>query len=67
MKKFKVANIHCQNCANTIKNALEDDFGTILVDLSCEPKVVSVEISDERVQEFRAELEDLGFSVIKEF
>ncbi|MGG7073605.1 heavy-metal-associated domain-containing protein [Campylobacter sp. 9BO] len=67
MKKFKVANIHCQNCANTIKNALEDDFGTILIDLSCEPKVVSVEISDERVQEFRAELEDLGFSVIKEF
>lgn len=66
MKKFKVANIHCQNCANTIKNALEDDFGAISVDLSCEPRVVSLEISDERLQEFRAELEDLGFSVIEE-
>ncbi|CAD7287377.1 heavy-metal-associated domain-containing protein [Campylobacter suis] len=66
MKKFEVANVHCQNCANTIKNALEDDFGTILVDLSCEPRVVSVEISDDRVENFKSELDDLGFSVIKE-
>ena len=44
MTKFKVANIHCENCANTIKNALGDEYGEIKVDLSVEPKVVSVNL-----------------------
>lgn len=66
MKKFKVANIHCQNCANTIKNALEDDFGVISVDLSIEPRVVSVDILDDKIDGFKKELDDLGFDVIEE-
>ena len=44
MTKFKVANIHCENCANTIKNALEDEYGEIKVDLGVEPRVVSVNL-----------------------
>lgn len=66
MKKFEVANINCQNCANTIKGALEDEFGEISVDLSQEPKIVSADIKDSEVDKFKNELEDLGFSVIKE-
>lgn len=66
MKRFKVANVHCQNCANTIKNALEDEFGTINIDLSCEPKVLSVNLDDKDVEKFKAELDDLGFEVIEQ-
>ena len=44
MTKFKVANIHCENCANTIKNALGDEYGEIKVDMSAEPKIVSVNL-----------------------
>ena len=66
MKTFEANNIHCQNCANTIKNALEDDFGKIEVDLSKEPKQVSVNIDDSEVEKFKAEIADLGFEVIKE-
>ena len=47
MIKFKVANIHCENCANTIKNALEDEFGEIKVDLSVEPRVVGADITED--------------------
>ncbi|MBE2984704.1 heavy-metal-associated domain-containing protein [Campylobacter sp. RM9344] len=66
MRKFKVENVHCSNCANTIKNALEDDFGVIEVDLSVEPRVISLEISDEKVANFKSEMSDLGFDVIEE-
>ena len=66
MTKFKVANIHCENCANTIKNALEDDFGEIKVDLSKEPRQVSLDIKDGDVEKFKSEMADLGFDVIKE-
>ena len=66
MTKFKVANIHCENCANTIKNALEDDFGEIKVDLSKEPRQVSLAIKDGDVEKFKSEMADLGFDVIKE-
>lgn len=66
MKHFKVANVHCQNCANTIKSALEDEFGVIEVDLSREPKVVSVNLDDKDVSKFISELDDLGFEVIEQ-
>ena len=64
MTKFKVANIHCENCANTIKSALCDEYGEIKVDLSVEPKVVSVNLDGKDEAKFKEELDDLGFSVI---
>ncbi|MBR8462496.1 heavy-metal-associated domain-containing protein [Campylobacter sp. faydin G-105] len=66
MKTYKVANIHCENCAKTIKNALESDFGEIFVDLSAEPRLVSVDLKDGDEQKFKDELSDLGFEVLQE-
>ena len=66
MKKFQVANIHCENCAKTIKNALEDEFGEIYVDLNSEPRLVSVDIADSDVDKFKTEIEDLGFEFLQE-
>lgn len=63
--KFKAKNINCQNCANTIKVSLEDDFGSIEVDLSKEPKIVSVSLeNDEQVEAFKTEMSELGFEII---
>lgn len=61
--KFKVKNMHCQKCADTIKNALSDEFGKIKTDL--ENKIVSVKIKEEDVQKFQNEMSDLGFEAIK--
>lgn len=67
LKKFQASNINCQNCANTIKVSLEDDFGDIEVDLSKEPKEVSVNIENsDQLEAFKDEMSDLGFDVIKE-
>ena len=65
MIKFRVANIYCENCVNTIKNALEDEFGEIKVDLSVEPRVVGADITEDLVEKFKTELDELGFSVME--
>ncbi|MBK1971675.1 heavy-metal-associated domain-containing protein [Campylobacter sp. TTU-622] len=64
--KFKVANINCQNCANLIKNSLEDEFGKIEVDLNVTPRVVAVNINKEKIEDFKKEMKDLGFEILEE-
>ncbi|MBK1991839.1 heavy-metal-associated domain-containing protein [Campylobacter sp. 2018MI35] len=64
--KFKVANINCQNCANLIKNSLEDEFGKIEVDLNVTPRVVVVNINKEKIEDFKKEMKDLGFEILEE-
>lgn len=62
---FEASNINCQNCANTIKNALREDFGEISVDLSCEPRKVSVQIDESKVEAFKEAMDELGFEIIR--
>lgn len=64
---FKSKEIACISCANLIKGALEDEFGTIEVNLDTEPKEVSVELSnDDRIEEFKGQMADIGFVIIEE-
>lgn len=64
--KFKVANINCQNCANLIKNSLEGEFGKIEVDLNVIPRTVEINITQEKLEDFKKEMSDLGFEVLEE-
>lgn len=65
--KLEVKNINCQSCVNLIKNSLEDEFGTIIIDLTSEPKILTIDInSDEIKAKFIDDLNELGFEVIKE-
>ena len=61
--KFKVQNIHCENCARTIKNALKEDFGEIEVDVAS--GVVSLSLDPRDEAKFKEEMDDLGFSVVE--
>lgn len=60
---FEVANIRCGGCAKTINTALEEaGFEEISVDLSCEPRKVTVNIADEaQLAHFKAILRSLGY------
>jgi len=49
-KNFKALNIKCSGCANTIKESLKDEFGEVKVDLTQEPRVVTLEIKDEEAE-----------------
>jgi len=61
-KSFKALNIKCGGCANTIKEAFKDEFGEVDVDLSQEPRAVTLEIKDEDAQlSFRKKMRALGY------
>lgn len=66
MRKFQVENVKCQNCANLIKNSLSDEFGKVEVDLSIEPRVISLDIEEAKIPVLKNALNELNFSVIKE-
>lgn len=63
IQTFEVANIRCGGCANTITKALQDlGFKEIFVDLSCEPRKVTVETVDEaQIAHFITTLRKLGY------
>ncbi|MDD2652417.1 MAG: heavy-metal-associated domain-containing protein [Sulfurimonas sp.] len=61
-KSFRVQNIKCVGCANTIKEALKEEFGAVDVDLMQEPRVVTLEIKDEEPEKsFRKKMKSLGY------
>lgn len=66
MRKFQVENVKCENCANLIKNSLSDKFGVIEVDLSQEPRIISVNIDENQIPALKQALDELNFSIIKE-
>ena len=63
VRTFQVDNIRCNGCANTITSALEaEGFTNIHIDLSCEPRTVTVGITDEaQVAHLRKILIKLGY------
>ncbi|PHQ65072.1 MAG: heavy metal transporter [Sulfurimonas sp.] len=61
-KNFKALNIKCGGCANTVKEALREDFGEVKVNLEQSPRVVSVIIKDEEHEQlFRKKMRSLGY------
>jgi len=59
----EVNNIRCDGCASTIKKSLTNEgFTNIEVDLSCEPRKVTVDIKDEAsLAQLRTILRKLGY------
>ena len=61
-KSFKVQNVKCGVCANTIKEALREEFGEVVVDLMQEPRIITLEIKDEEAEaSFRKKIKSLGY------
>ncbi len=63
LETIEVANVRCSGCAATIKKALEEEgLEQVFVDLSCEPRKVTVEVTDEaQSAHFKAILRKLGY------
>nr|WP_321266179.1 cation transporter [uncultured Sulfurimonas sp.] len=66
-KSFKALNIKCGGCASTVKESLKKDFDKVEVDLSQEPRVVSLEIKDDEHEKlFRKKMRSLGYPLSDE-
>ena len=63
LKTVEVNNIKCSGCANNIIKTLEKEgFKDVKVDLSCEPRKVTVTIKNEvQAAQFRVILRKLGY------
>ena len=66
MKVYKIKNVKCGGCANTLKTKLEPIFGKIDIDLSVEPREIT--ILDDKIDEqrLREELIKLGYPMVDE-
>jgi copper chaperone CopZ len=65
-RTFKVAEIHCANCENTIKTALSKLPGVSVVVPSSATNDVKVSFDDRKVNEdqLRDRLEEVGFAPV---
>ena len=68
LRTFEIANVRCDGCANTITSSLsKEGFSSLHVDLSCEPRKITLEISDEaQVAHLRSILKKLGYPFFDE-
>ncbi|MDD2830125.1 MAG: heavy metal-associated domain-containing protein [Sulfuricurvum sp.] len=68
IQTFEVANVRCGGCANTITKALQEaGFTGVNVDLTCEPRKVTVEAVDEaQLAHFKEILRKLGYPLSTE-
>ncbi len=60
-KKFKVLNVKCDGCASTLKKSLKADFGDVEVDLSVDPREITVSMEDTDTEKLKLKLRDLGY------
>lgn len=63
---FKVENVKCGGCASTLKSKLLEDFGEVEVNLGLEPREITLEVSDDKIELLKKELLSIGYPVVGE-
>ena len=66
MQKFRVLNVKCEGCANSLKKKLEPIFGKIDVNLELEPREITIyqdEIDEDKLKNL---LKSLGYPLVGE-
>lgn len=58
---FQVENVKCGGCASTLKSKLQERFGEIEVNLEVHPREISLDIEDEKLEDLKVALRDLGY------
>lgn len=67
MKKiYKVENVKCGGCANTLKTKLKDEFGEVEVNLEVMPREITLDIENENESKLRDSLKTLGYPMSDE-
>ncbi|MEA2072791.1 MAG: heavy-metal-associated domain-containing protein [Campylobacterota bacterium] len=61
MKTYRVDNVKCGGCANTLKTKLADEFGNIEVNLDLMPREITLDIKEEKETDLRVALKSLGY------
>jgi len=60
-KTLEVYNVKCGGCANTLITALKEEFGEVTVDLEVNPRKITLDIEDSKMEELKVKLRGLGY------
>lgn len=58
---FEVHNVKCGGCANTLTKSLKDEFGSVEVDLSVNPRKITLDIENNKIEDLKLKLRSLGY------
>jgi copper chaperone len=58
---FEVLNVKCGGCASTLIKSLKNEFGEIEVDLKIQPRKITLDIENEKVEALKLKLRSLGY------
>ena len=63
---FEVINVKCGGCAGTLTSKLKEEFGEVEVDLSVEPRKITVDIEEDQMEALAVALKKLGYPLVTE-
>ena len=63
---FKVQNVKCSGCANTLTTKLQDEFGSVEVNLEVMPREITLDIDDADIPSLKTALKSLGYPTADE-
>ena len=66
MKKYKVLNVKCGGCANTLTSKLEEEFGKVDVNLELMPREITIYEDNIDETKLRKLLKSLGYPMVDE-
>ena len=58
---FEVKNVKCGGCAGTLTKSLLKEFGEVEVNLDVEPRQITLEIEEEKMEALKLKLRSLGY------
>jgi len=58
---FDVKNVKCGGCAGTLTKSLLKEFGEVEVNLDVEPRQITLEIEEEKMEALKLKLRSLGY------
>lgn len=64
LQTFEILNVKCDGCANTLTKSLAKDFGEVTVDLESEPRKITLDIDESRLEELKIALRRLGYPLV---
>lgn len=61
---FKVRNVKCGGCAGTLKKELLKEFGEIEVNLETDPREITLDVDDDKIEALKLKLRSLGYPLV---
>ena len=65
-RTLEVINVKCGGCAGTLKKALLEEFGEVEVNLDVTPRLITLDVSDDKMEDLALKLKKLGYPLSSE-